>query len=220
MLACKPLLVLCAVSAMAISGFGQNILDRRTSDAAVSNQTFAAYAAGSLTKPSPGQFNYASPVKAWQTNGTGWGRSFEYRTKIRGRNYGGILFSDTPTNSTLYVPGQKPFSWQIRRYEFDVLWTHEFATVGGRAVPWVTSGGGAILLNGGSTESGWDRQAALVAGAGGDVRLSHRLTVRLGFTMDSLRASTYSDRSYRSTGTVMIEPRIGFVWGFGLPHPR
>jgi len=27
--------------------------------------------------------------------------------KIRGGNYGGVLFSDTPTNATLSVPGQK-----------------------------------------------------------------------------------------------------------------
>jgi hypothetical protein len=38
--------------------------------------------------------------------------------------------------------------------------------------------------------------------------------------MDSFKASTYSDRTYRSTGTIMVEPRIGLVWGFGLPHPH
>jgi hypothetical protein len=89
-------------------------------------------------------------------------------------------------------------------------------------VPYVTSGAGAVALNGGSTgtHSGWDRQAALVGGAGSDVRLSRLITLRAGFTMDSLKASTYSDPSYRSTATIMVEPRIGLVWGFGLPHPR
>jgi hypothetical protein len=195
---------------------GQTTNDR---EAASSNQTFATYIAGSITKPSPGQSIYG--VKSWQTNGTGWGTSAEYRMKIRGRNYGGILFSDTPTNSTLYVPRQEPFSWPIRRYEFDVLWTHEFAPVRHRVVPYVTSGAGAIALNGGSTgtHSGWDGQAALVGGAGSDVRLSRLITLRAGFTMDSFKASTYSDPAYRSTGTIMVEPRIGLVWGFGLPHP-
>jgi hypothetical protein len=187
-------------------------------EAASSNQTLATYLVGSITKPSPGQSIYG--VKSWQTNGTGWGTSAEYRMKIRGRNYGGILFSDTPTNATFYVLTQEGFSWPIRRYEFDVLWTHEFASVRHRVVPYVTSGAGAIALNGGSTESGWDRQAALVGGAGSDVRLSRRITLRAGFTMDSFKASTYSDPTYRSTGTIMVEPRIGLVWGFGLPHPH
>ena len=215
----KPLLLLWAVACIAIHAFGQNAVDGQTinhGEAASSNQTLATYLAGSITKPSPGQSIYG--VKAWQTNGTGWGTSAEYRMKIRGRNYGGILFSDTPTNSTLYLPG--PFSWPIRRYEFDVLWTHEFAPVRHRVVPYVTSGAGAIALNGGSTESGWDRQAALVGGAGSDVRLSRHITLRAGFTLDSFKASTYSDPTYRSTGTIMVEPRIGLVWGFGLPHPH
>jgi hypothetical protein len=191
-------------------------------EAAGSNQTFATYIAGSITKPSPGQFSYFS-VKSWQTNGTGWGGSAEYRMKIRGRNYGGILFSNTPTNSTVYVRGYKPDTWPIRRYEFDVLWTHEFAPVRHRVVPYVTSGAGAIALDGGSggsNESGWDRQAALVGGAGSDMRLSRLISLRAGFTMDSFKASTYGDRSYRSTVTTMVEPRIGLVWGFGLAHPH
>ena len=217
----KLLLLLWAVACIAIHAFGQNVIDGPTTNdrnAAGSNQTFATYLAGSMTKPSPGQSIYG--VKSWQTNGTAWGRSAEYRMKIRGRNYGGILLSDTPTNSTLYLPG--PFSWPIRRYEFDVLWTHEFAPVRHRVVPYVTAGAGAIALNDGSTgiHSGWDRQAALVGGAGTDVRLSRLITLRAGFTMDSLKASTYSDPTYRSTGTIMVEPRIGLVWGFGLPHPR
>jgi hypothetical protein len=221
MLVSKRLLLLCSVALFAISSFGQNVIDGKTTnnrEAPSNNQTLAAYAAVSITKPSPGEFAYAIKEKAWQTNGTGWGRSAEYRMKIRGGNYGGILYSDTPTNATLYVSGQKPFSWPIRRYEFDVLWTYQFAHVRHRAVPYVTSGAGGIALNGGSTESGWDREAAFVVGAGSDVRLWRFITMRAGFTMDSFKASTYSDQRYRSTGTVMVEPRIGFVWGLGVPH--
>jgi hypothetical protein len=44
--------------------------------------------------------------------------------------------------------------------------------------------------------------------------------LRAGFTVDSFKASTYSDPTYRSTGTIMVEPRIGLVWGLGLPHPH
>ena len=218
------LLLLWAIACIAIHAFGQKGIDGQTTndrEAASSHQTLATYIAGSITKPSPGQSIYG--VKLWQTNGTGWGKSAEYRRKIRGRNYGGILFSDTPTNSTLYVPGQDRYSWPIHRYEFDVLWTHEFAPVRHRVVPYVMSGAGAIALNGGHggpNDSGWDRQAALVGGAGSDMRLSRHITLRAGFTMDSFKASTYSDRHYRSTGTVMVEPRIGLVWGFGVPRPH
>jgi len=221
----KPLLLLWAIACIAIHAFGQKGIDGQTTndrEASNSNQTFAAYIAGSITKASPGQFNFVS-FRNWQTNGTGWGRSAEYRMKIRGRNYGGTLFSDTPTNSTLYFPRQERLTWSMRRYEFDVLWTHEFAPVRHRVVPYVTSGAGAIALNGGNRgpiRSGWDRQAALVGGAGSDVRLSRLITLRAGFTMDSFKASTYSDPTYRSTRTIMVEPRIGLVWGFGLPHPR
>lgn len=220
----KRLLLLWAVASVAIHVFGQNAINGQTTndrEAASSYQTFATYIAGSITKPSPGQANgYSGTI--WQTNRTGWGKSAEYRRKIRGRNYGGILFSNTPTNSTIYVPGQERYSWPMQRYEFDVLWTHEFAPVRHRVVPYVTSGAGAIALNGGSTgvHSGWDRQVALVGGAGSDVRLSRFITCRAGFTVDSFKASTYSDPTYRSTRTVMVEPRIGLVWGFGWPRPH
>jgi hypothetical protein len=236
----RSALLLWAVACIAIHAFGKNAAGQTINvgesaasnemltaavhggtandgEAAGGNQTLATYITGSITKPSAGQSIYG--VKSTQTNGTGWGTSAEYRRKIRGRNYGGILFSDTPTNGTLYVQNQGQFSWPIRRYEFDVLWTHEFAPVRHRVFPYVTSGAGAIALNGGRTASGWDRQAALVGGAGGDVHLTRLITLRVGFTMDSFKASTYSDPTYRSTGTIMVEPRIGLVWGFGSPHP-
>jgi len=221
----RPLLLLWAIASFAFHAFGPTAVEGQIinkGETAGSNQTFAAYATVAITKPSPGQFNYDSIVKAWQTNGTGWGKSAEYRRKIWRKNYGGILYSDTPTNATLYMPGQKPFSWPLHRYEFDVLWTHEFAPVRHRAVPYVTSGAGAIALDGtgGLVKSGWDRQAAFVAGAGGDVRLSRVITMRAGFTVDLFKASTYSDGFYHGSATVMVEPRIGFVWALGLPHPH
>jgi hypothetical protein len=108
----------------------------------------------------------------------------------------------------------------MRRYEFDLLWTHEFAPVHRRVVPYLASGVGAIALNGYSNESGWDGQAALVAGAGSDVRLSRLITLRAGFTVDGLKASTYSDRRYTSAYTVVVEPRIGFVYDFGFSRSR
>lgn len=191
------------------------------SKASRTSDTVASYFTGAITKPSPGRFSYWNE-QVWQSAGTGWGRAAEYRLRLRGENYGGLLFSDTPTNGTLYVPGQKPFSWPVHRYEFDVLWTHQFVLATRRAIPYVTSGAGAIALNGGSgpTGSGWDRQAALVAGAGSDVRLSRLVTLRAGFTVDSIKAPTYCDQTYTSSRTVMVEPHIGVVWNLGMPHPQ
>lgn len=215
-----PSFLLFTAVCLSMHAFGQDLVERQSPQSLgpLADQSLALYSTASITKPSPGQFSYG--MKIWQTNGTGWGRSVEYRRRIRGSNYGGILFSDTPTNSVLYLPSGTPYSWPIHRYEFDVLWTREFAPIRGRVVPYVSAGGGAILLDGGHTESGWDRQAALVAGAGSDVRFSRSFVVRAGFTVDGMKASTYSDRFYRSSGTIMVEPHAGFVWGFGVPHPQ
>jgi hypothetical protein len=240
---CKPSLLLWAVGCISIHAFGQNAIDGQTVAlddstlrqtfvvddqtthervSAGSDETLATYVTGAITKPSSGQFNYIAATFR-QSNGTGWGRGAEYRRRIHGRNYGGILFSDTPTNGTLDVRSQHWFiSWPAHRYEFDILWTHEFSPVRHRLVPYVNAGAGAIAFNGGSgaSGSGWDRQGALVGGGGGDVHLSRLITLRAGVTLDSFKASTYSDPTYRSNETVMVEPRIGLVWGFGLPHPQ
>lgn len=220
----RALLLLWAVLPLATCAFGKDAVTSQsiieTPHTVGTNQTLAAFVTGAITRPSPGVFNYPIPMRASQTNGTGWGRSAEYRKGIWGRNFAGLLYSETPTNATLYVPRQKPFTWPISRYEFDMLFTHEFAPIHRRLTPYITSGAGAIALNGHPSESGWDGQWALVGGTGGDIRLSRFVTLRAGFTVDGLKASTYSDRSYRSRYTVMVEPRIGFVWAFGLPHPR
>ena len=219
----RTLLLLWAAVAFGIHAISQDVNQGPAAEASKkvgTDQTLAAFVTSAITKPSPGVFQYGIPMKAWQTNGTAWGSSAEYRRRIRGRNFGGILFSDTPTNATLYVPRLKPFTWPMRRYEVDILWTHEFAPVRDRVVPYLASGAGAIALNGHANESGWDGQGALVAGAGSDIRLWRLITMRGGFTVDGLKASTYSDRRYRSRYTVMVEPRIGFVWNFGFPRSR
>lgn len=215
----RSLLLLSAAAALAATALCQNIREVDTPPVGFgTDRSLTIYMGGAITKPSPGHFYYAQVVNAWQTNGTGWGRSAEYRVRIHANHYGGLMFSETPSNGTLYMPGQRPFSWFIRRYECDVLWAREFTPIFHRATPYITAGGGAIVLNGGKTESGWDRQAAIVSGAGSDLQLGHRIRIRAGFTTDILKASTYSDRFYRSSWTVMVEPRIGFVYNFESPH--
>jgi hypothetical protein len=197
----RALLPLWAIVAFATHALAKDAIIGQTPEApltAGANQTLAGFVTSAITKPSPGVFNYPIPMRAWQTNGTGWGHSVEYRKKIRGRNFGGLLFSDTPTNATLYVARQKPYTWAVRRYEFDVLLTHEFAARRRRVIPYLAGGVGAIALNGHANESGWDGQAAMVAGAGSDIRLWRTITMRAGFTVDWLKASTYSDRRYSS----------------------
>lgn len=186
---------------------------------AITSDTVATYLTGAITKPSPGRFSYWPQRQIWQTNGTGWGHAAEYRMRVRRENYVGLLFSDTPTNATLYIAGMKPSSWFIHRYEFDFLWTRQFVWLHGRALPYVSGGTGAILLNG-HKDSGWDGQGAIVGGAGTDAKLFRMITLRAGFTVDSLKASTYSDHYYRASQTLMVEPRIGLVWNLGMPHPQ
>jgi hypothetical protein len=93
---CKPPLLLRAVACIEIHAFGQSAIDGQTinlddaaskqslaaviddqtngREAAGTDQTFATYIAGSITKPSAGQFNYIA-AEFRQTNGTGWGRA-------------------------------------------------------------------------------------------------------------------------------------------------
>lgn len=96
----KPLLLLFSVVFVAMHALGQNLVNGQNPnnrEPLSSNQTLAAYATASITKPSPGQFDYATKIKAWQTNGTGWGRSARISDEDPGRElrWGSLLrYSD------------------------------------------------------------------------------------------------------------------------------
>jgi hypothetical protein len=176
---------------------------------------------GVFTLPSPGHFVDDGLVAAriTQANRDGLGASLEYR-RWWGNNAAGLLFSKSPTNSTLLNPDESPLypwniaRWSIQRDEVDVLYTRRFQW---RALqPYVTGGLGAEVLNGGPTESGLDGQFAYVMGAGEDIWLSRRFGLRTGFIADSIHAPTYMDPTYHSVRTWMFEPRCGIEYSFGF----
>jgi hypothetical protein len=180
----------------------------------------AVFTVADFTKPSPGEF-----VSGWnagthivQTNRAGIGQSLEYRRWLWGSNGGSLVYTRTPTDSKLSLPGNAFDIWPITRSEFDLLFTRQLTHLASRRFsPYGQAGAGAIVLNGGKTESGLDRQFAYVAGAGADFKMPWRARLRIGFTTDFLKASTYSDQTYRSSWTAMVSPRIGFVLPIGRP---
>jgi hypothetical protein len=182
----------------------------------------AAYTTANITRPSAGRFvaGWNAGTDIVQASRAGIGTSLEFRRWV-GRGFSaGLLYSRTPTNSKLLVPGCPPLIWAISRNEFDVLLTRQFKPViSGKIAPYATAGGGAILLDG-NAASGLDRQVAYVVGGGSDLKIPLGMRMRVGLTTDILKASTYSDVTYRSSWTTMVEPRFGFVIPLGLPTPR
>ena len=178
-----------------------------------------ASAVADFTRPSPGAFvsGWNAGTNITQTSRAGVGGSLEYRYALRGNNSADLLYSRTPTNSKLVLPANSEDIWPISRNEFDLLFTHRLRPLlHGLFSLYGAAGAGGILLNGGKTESGFDKQFAFVAGGGGDIRVAYRLRLRVGLTTDFLKASTYSDITYRSSWTSMAEPRIGFVVPLGM----
>jgi opacity protein-like surface antigen len=180
-----------------------------------------------FTRASPGEFvaGWNAGTSIVQSSRAGLGESLEYRHLLWGSNSAGLLYSRTPTDSELHVPQSALIpqryvdSWSITRNEFDLLFTHQLKwEARGRISPYGAAGAGGIMLNGGKSESGFDKQFAYVAGGGADIKIPFRIRLRLGMTTDILKASTYGDVTYRSSWTMMAEPRIGFVIPLGMPE--
>lgn len=180
----------------------------------------AVFTVADFTKSSPGEF-----VSGWnagthivQASRAGVGQSLEYRRLLWGNNSGSFVYTRTPTDSKLILPGNSFDIWPITRSELDLLFTRPLKRPASHGFsPYVSAGAGAIVLNGGKSESGLDRQFAFVLGAGQDVAVASRFRLRIGFTADILKASTYSDQTYRSSWTAMAVPRIGLVMPIGRP---
>jgi hypothetical protein len=182
----------------------------------------AAFAIADFTRQSPGEFvsGWNAGTKIVQSSRAGIGQSLEYRRSLWGNNSAGLSYARTPTDSKLILPQNSYDIWPITRNEFDLLYTRRLKPLGrGWLSPYGAAGAGAILLNG-KSESGLDRQFAYVVGGGGDIKIPYRLRLRIGMTMDILKASTYSDTTYRSSWTTIVEPRIGFVVPLGMPAER
>lgn len=188
----------------------------------------AAYTVADFSRASTGEFvaGWNAGTTITQGSSARIGESFEYRFALPRNNSVGLLYTCTPTNAKLFVPRSELIpqryvvSWPVTRNEFDLLFTRRLKPhLRGILSPYVAGGGGAILLDG-KAASGLDKQGAFVFGGGGDIRIASRLRLRIGLTTDILKASTYSDRAYRSSWTTVAEPRIGLVVPLGSPAER
>ncbi len=208
-------------SSFVVLGLSLFAISPVVSFAQLERNQLAAFTVADFTRPSPGQFvsGWNAGTKITQTSRAGVGQSLEYRYALLANSSVGLLYSRTPTDSKLIVPSSSPDIWPITRNEFDLLFTHRTKPLEhGIFSPYGSAGAGAIVLDGGKSESGLDGQFAWVAGGGADFRISRRISLRIGLTADILRASTYSDPTYRSSWTVMAEPKIGFVLPITWPE--
>lgn len=173
---------------------------------------FTQTSVGANISPTGGQGNQSSRAAA--------GLSVEY-SQWWGNNAMSIGYTISPTDSKIIYNyafndqrGHYGFKdqWAITRNELDLLWIRRLRS--GRVEPFIQAGFGAIVLNGGIA-SGLDRQFALVAGVGADLRISSHLAFRYGVNLDFLRASNFSDTNYKGGRTFIVEPKFGLVWGFG-----
>jgi hypothetical protein len=184
-----------------------------------------------ITKSSSGQFvSGPSPFVAFdQSSGTGVGETFQLQ-RWWAKNGVLLSYSKTPTDSVLVVHGDTinwnsvdvinsarctrdgSCKWDLTRHEFNVLLARQLLS-GPRNSLQAITGLTAILLDGGKA-SGLDRQFAFAVGAANDHRLSSHLAFRSEFLANFLRASAFSDPTYRPSRTVVIETRVGFIWRF------
>ena len=174
---------------------------------------------GNFTRPSTGAATWGTVTQSSKDSsgaGVGYERWF-------GNNGVIVLGSYTPTDSKLTAFSGKgqPNIWPIKRYEWSVLYERRFRS-GSRISPYVGIGPMGTLLTGGTTHkqnpadwgSGYDYQFGEAQTAGVDYRLTKRFSLRGGVMVDVLKASTFSDRTYTSSLTLMAEPQVGLVWKF------
>lgn len=143
------------------------------------------------------------------------GVSIEYE-QWWGNNGAAIGYAISPTDSKLVSQAGRD-QWAITRNQFEMSWMRRLRT--GRIEPYVEGGLAVMVLNGGFM-SGLDRQFAFAPGIGTDVRISSHLAFRYGLNVDFLRASNFSDRTYRGSRTVLWQPKFGLVWTFGSGRTR
>lgn len=198
-----------------------SVLSSLPSPAVPSSASFSAPAAKTeigifaenyFTQRSSGHF--VSGYSISQTMLPGYGGAVEFRRWIGKNDAGSLLFSGTPSASRLYLPNKTSSAWPVKRYEFDLLWSHSLKSNGGMPWSFIEAGAGAIALDGGndaSGGSGWDRQWPIVVGIGMQCRASRNLSFRFEALIDIMKASTFSDQTYQSSWTFATRPIAGIV---------
>jgi hypothetical protein len=157
-----------------------------------------------------------SGFRGEQSSRAAAGLSVEYSQWWR-NNALSIAYTISPTDSKIIYSYGFRDQWAITRNELDLSWIRRLRR--GKVEPFIQAGLGAIVLNGGRA-SGLDRQFALVAGVGADLRVSSHVAFRYGLKLDFLRASNFSDTNYKGGRTFIVEPKFGLVWRFGSRRIR
>jgi hypothetical protein len=174
---------------------------------------------GNLTKPSIGVFDSGYAIRQSSRGAAGFGVGYE---RWWGNFGAGVLYTQTSTNSKLSsLKGTVLDIWPIKRYEFAVLAEERFRATR-RVSPYIGAGPMGIALWGGNASdkqpggcSGGDGQIGVALASGINLAVSPRLSIRSGVVVDFIKASTFSDQTYRASSTFMVEPQgVGLMWRF------
>jgi hypothetical protein len=183
--------------------------------AAQSEHDLSTLATGNFTTSSLGEFNNETVIRQSSRNSAGVAAGYEYWR--HGNGYI-VEFSYTPTDSRLWaLDNSMLLQWPIQRYKIDYLYNRRFRLTKDFN-PYLGIGGSQVVLWGGSAPgnhgaySGWDTWGVLVAAGGAKLRVSPRISFKIGLLVDVGKASTYGDRTYQASQNLMFEPQVGVVW--------
>ena len=152
------------------------------------------------------------------------GGSIEYR-RWWGNCGAGILFVKTPTASVLRNPVSGLMIWRIREDQVHLFSVYRpfngrsFTVGGTRIAPYVTGGFGAMVLNGGRHQSGYDGQFLSTGGVGADFRFTRKLSWNVDYRLSRFTMPTFDDRDYRSQKVEASLVQTGVTWTFGKRWP-
>ena len=185
-------------------------------------QNLVLLGTGNLTRSSIGTFIRGAKIRQYSADKAGVGIGYEcfcFEDKNVAIEF---FFSYTPTNSKLSsVDGKTVLDiWPINRYEEGILLKYRWRR-GKRISPYFGGGILTTVLYGGNASdhqpggwSGFDWQNGYELDSGIDFRLQKNLALRVGALTDVIQASTFSDQTYASSNTLMVEPQVGFVYEF------
>lgn len=182
---------------------------------------FGALTGVQYVRPSSGFFPSSGVHVMQQMDTTGPSRGAEYCQKLW-RSSGCVEYFRTPTVSKL-ITGAVVAVWSVTDTDFNLKWEFPLRRDGigakGTFLPYVTAGGGAIMLNGGTTfkenprrrGSGLNGQGDVLAGMGFNWRWASNLGLKVDLTTPCLKQSGFSDVTYRSGYTCKVQGAVGVV---------
>jgi len=180
----------------------------------VAENNIAVLGISQITRDSTG---YGYGFFQRQTSATAFGPSIEYRLWWRSNGISASYSAVASNANFICSAGETPSA--LKRHEFTVAYIHRWNR--GNRAPYAKIGGGGFITNGGwfrgalpGERLGIDGRGLLTAEIGVDVKLRSRLSFRSGMAVDWFRAPDFSDVKYHAARTVMLEPKMGFVWSW------